>query len=136
MEHCLEHFPDKVGDMILNECRRVLKPKGIFRVVVPDAELYLTRYADRVRGRTSERFPYEKADDVPMSAVNGVFYIDRHSPYGHQTMYDFDLLQKVLRQVGFSKISRVGYRDGIDPLLLIDSDYRRVESLYVEAFSD
>ncbi|WP_026072953.1 class I SAM-dependent methyltransferase [Nodosilinea nodulosa] len=44
--HLLEHFSKDKAHMLVQECFRVLRPKGIFRVVVPDLEsiahLYLT----------------------------------------------------------------------------------------------
>src|SRR4051794_40182158 len=34
--HVLEHFTKHDGQAVLTECRRLLKPEGILRVVVPD----------------------------------------------------------------------------------------------------
>ncbi len=43
-EHCLEHLPLSVTDDVLAEFRRMLRPGGTVRVIVPDGELYLSRY--------------------------------------------------------------------------------------------
>ncbi len=44
--HVLEHFSKAEAELFLKECYRVLRPKGIIRVVVPDleniAKTYLT----------------------------------------------------------------------------------------------
>lgn len=44
--HVVEHFPKSLAEFFIRECYRVLKPKGVLRVVVPDLEqivrLYLT----------------------------------------------------------------------------------------------
>jgi predicted SAM-dependent methyltransferase len=36
--HVLEHFPKAFAPVFLRECRRVLRPGGVLRVVVPDLE--------------------------------------------------------------------------------------------------
>ena len=36
--HLLEHFPKSQAPLFLRECYRVLQPKGVLRVVVPDLE--------------------------------------------------------------------------------------------------
>jgi len=44
--HVVEHFPRTLAESFIRECYRVLKPKGVLRVVVPDLEqivrIYLT----------------------------------------------------------------------------------------------
>ncbi|PSB32753.1 class I SAM-dependent methyltransferase [Chlorogloea sp. CCALA 695] len=46
--HLLEHFPKSLAEPFIKECYRVLRPKGILRVVIPDLEqiarLYLTAF--------------------------------------------------------------------------------------------
>ena len=42
--HVLEHFSRDDGRAFLRECRRVLKPGGIIRVVVPDLESVVATY--------------------------------------------------------------------------------------------
>jgi len=137
-EHCLEHFPLPAAMVLLREVRRVLAPGGRLRLVVPDAELYLRTYARQVEGDDSRRFPYQ--DDecrsalwTPVLSVNRVFYQDRESLHGHRTMFDFQLLERVLLDCGFSDVQRQAFRRGADTRLLIDTPTREVESLYVEA---
>lgn len=132
-EHCLEHLPQAKGLELLKECRRVLSTQGTLRVVVPDAGLYLARYADPSSGA----FPYgATAGGItsPLIAVNAAFYQDRESSFGHVWMYDFDLLEKTLKAAGFETVVLADFRSGRDPKLLVDSEHRRCESLYVEAF--
>jgi predicted SAM-dependent methyltransferase len=42
--HVLEHFPHDYAPVFLAECRRVLKPRGIVRIVVPDLEMIARLY--------------------------------------------------------------------------------------------
>ena len=137
-EHCLEHFQLSDGLALLRECRRVLMPAGVARIVVPDGELYLRTYVDQLAGET-RRFPYQAEESrlplwTPMASVNRVFYQDRESAYGHRIIYDFQLLQTALHECGFAQVVRQGFGRGSDPHLLIDTPDRQVESLYVEAW--
>jgi predicted SAM-dependent methyltransferase len=137
-EHCLEHFPLATAVDILCECRRILVPGGILRIVVPDGELYLSTYSRQKEGDNSATFPYQANEAFrqlysPILSVNRVFYQDRDSPHGHRFIYDFDFLDQLLRYCGFTHVTRRSFQDGLDPALLIDSESRAVESLYVEA---
>jgi predicted SAM-dependent methyltransferase len=137
-EHCLEHFPLPAARALLREIRRVLAPDGTARIIVPDGELYLRTYVRQLEGDGSRAFPYqaeEQARDLwsPIVSVNRVFYQDRESPFGHRTIYDYQLLDLLLREAGFTRVSRRNFQDGADPRLLVDTPARRAESLYVEA---
>lgn len=47
--HLLEHFPKRAAPLFLRECRRVLKPGGVIRVVVPDLERIVELYLEALR---------------------------------------------------------------------------------------
>jgi SAM-dependent methyltransferase len=44
--HLLEHFSKESAPVFLRECRRVLKPGGVIRVVVPDLEAIMRLYLE------------------------------------------------------------------------------------------
>ena len=137
-EHCLEHFSLPAAFEILKDLRRVLKPGGTLRVVVPDAEIYLRTYLAQLGGDKNAKFPFQDHEafngiTAPVLSVNRVFYQDRESPFGHQFMYDFDLLAKLLRNIGFNSVFRCDFLKGSNRQLLVDSEDRRCESLYAEA---
>ena len=137
-EHCLEHFSLPMAVSILKECRRLLAPGGILRIVVPDGEAYLRTYCRQLQGDDSVRFPFQESESLggvysPILSVNRVFYQDRDSLNGHRFIFDFDILQRLLRRCGFNSVSRVQFRQGSDSTLLIDTAARAPESLYVEA---
>lgn len=132
-EHCFEHLPVESMGAVLRECYRVLVPGGHVRIVMPDGELYLTRYADLSRGRPADALPYAEnhaIDDIrsPIVTVNRIF---RH--HGHLFIHDFDFLRQLLQKTGFTSITKASFGEGRDPQLLLDSPHREIESLYVEA---
>jgi predicted SAM-dependent methyltransferase len=128
-EHCLEHVSFTQCGLMLKEFRRLLKPGGCVRIVVPDGELYLDLYQSAKMGDRIE-FPYQSIDEVtPMMCVNRVF-----REYGHLFAYDAKTLETLLLDAGFSHFEKLEFRRGRDKQLLIDSEDRKSESLYVEAY--
>lgn len=132
-EHCIEHLPFGTVRRLLGDVRRVIRSGGCARIVVPDGELYLTRYTDILRNRAGTSLPYAESDNIgtlysPIISVNRIF-----RGHGHLFIYDFDLLRQLLEELGFVDIRRACYREGRDHRLLRDSEARAVESLYVEA---
>lgn len=132
-EHCLEHLPFEVVDYVLSECWRLLRPGGAIRIVVPDGELYLTRYTRITEGETGVKLPYSEDDSYydlysPIMSVNRIF-----RGHGHLFMYDFDTFRQLLAKNSFINIQKVLFQSGRDPELLKDTESRAVESLYVEA---
>ena len=129
-EHCLEHLT--YGDCLiaLREFKRVLRPNGTLRVVVPDAELYFDLYQKHKAGEQVS-FPYVPTpppeDFTPLMAINRVF----REP-GHLYAYDAATLGQALEQSGFKNVEKAGFMEGRDPVLLIDTPERAIESLYVE----
>lgn len=128
-EHCLEHFSMDECLGILIDFKRILNTDGNIRIVIPDAELYLDLYQKNKSGGKFP-FPYATADcdKTDMMYVNEVF-----RSYGHRYAYDAQTLTKLLNKAGFINIQRRKFMNGKDSTLLIDTQYRSIESLYMEA---
>ena len=132
-EHCLEHISFVGVCKLLQEFKRLLKPGGLLRIVVPDAELYLDIYQSLKSGSV-RNFPYGmpqhpgSVQGTPMMAINAVF-----RDHGHLYAYDFETMANMLTYAGYEQITRQDFNYGSDPKLLIDSKYRACESLYIEA---
>lgn len=129
-EHTLEHIPFSDAVKFLTDCRRVLQPGGVFRIVIPDGGLYLSEYAKHVAGKpcSMPNSGPELGFTTPIIDVNRIF-----RSYGHQFIWDFETLELVLLAPGFTEVRRRDFREGADAKLLRDSANRRNESLYVEA---
>lgn len=101
----------------------------MFRIIVPDAELYFRGYVGQLDGKTVH-LPYgDLASGITaLMSVNRVF-----RGHGHQYAWDYRTMKVVLQSVGFVGISRCEFREGCDAKLLFCNQDRRAESLYIEA---
>ncbi|MBL4775795.1 MAG: hypothetical protein JKY87_07055 [Mariprofundus sp.] len=63
-----------------------------------------------------------------MMAVNRVF-----RDHGHLFAYDFQTFAAMLKEAGYIDIKRQTFMSGEDTNLLVDSESRKSESLYIEA---
>ena len=138
-EHVFEHLDyTEEALMFLSECRRVMKPSGVLRIIVPDAEKYLKAYVAggwqqlaEIRPLIEEKtdFHYKCKYNTPMELINVVF----RQGGEHKFAYDFSTLEFLLKTVGFSKVYKKTFGDSEMANLCIDQKYRESESLYVEA---
>jgi predicted SAM-dependent methyltransferase len=127
-EHVLEYFTLKEGERLAREIWRVLRPSGCFRVVAPDAALLMRRYFDEPEALVAQRGMV--GGETAMEVVNEHF----HERYGHQFLYDWTTLEKMVKRAGFQKVARVSYRQGpLCPSIVLDDPKYEWESLYVEA---
>lgn len=138
-EHCLEHISYDQGVAVLGEMFRILKPEGVLRIIVPDGGLYIDLYQRHYSGEDIV-FPYvdfqgqkdfledSRFGFTPMMAVNRMF-----RGYGHVFAYDFETMRNLVAHVGFKTVNRCSFRKGKLPKLLIDSQLRAPQSLFIEA---
>jgi len=132
-EHVLEHLTLEENDFVLAEFNRLLEPGGTLRVIVPDVEIYIDTYIQRKEQNSVRTFPYEDQDSydglyTPILSVNRIFH-----KWGHQFLYDFQTMHMLLERNGFENIKRETFMSGRDAQLLVDLEWRALESLYVEA---
>lgn len=127
--HFLEHLRRETGVRVLRECRRVLKPGGLFRLVVPDLAYHAQLYLDRTRRLLEEQRLDRSAHDAFLNTVHGG-YLDRRRS-AHYYMYDWPTLALLLGETGFCEIRRRSFQESDDPELG-RLDNRAEESLFVE----
>lgn len=102
-EHFIEHVPYAGGVKFFKEAHRVLKKGGVIRTATPDLRC-LIRVLEQ-RGELEKKYVqwirdqfYPGRPALPAVAVNSLFY-----GWGHRMIYDPELLQAVLKEVGFSQ---------------------------------
>ena len=148
-EHFLEHLDYyEEAPRFLEECRRVLRPGGTLRVIVPDGSKYLNAYCtgDIEDLRTfspvmsmdpaSEVAPFSIARDVlPFRTKMEVVNFHFRQSGQHRFSYDFETLARLLEDCGFESVVQSGFRVTRLPDLAIDGEFRAPESLVVEAVS-
>jgi len=104
-------MPKDVSIHLLAEAFRVLKPRGIIRVVTPDLAVMASLI---LQPHKAEYAPYLRFVGQfhgtpqlgPCDAVNTMFYC-----YGHRYIYTVDELQGRMQAAGFDEVSvgRAGY---------------------------
>lgn len=120
MCHVLEHFDYRSGLALLRECRRVLKPDGAMRVLVPDAAKLITHYAagnelggdwggSTFKGDLAD---FDEMNDGSASCPTGAGKLWSLLFSGHQAMYDTETLSKTLVEAGFDPYPASFRREG------------------------
>lgn len=116
--HFIEHLFLEDARRLLKSCYQSLKDGGVIRIAVPDLAYAIQQYH---QGKKREMLE------------NYFFVNDLHSYLArHKYMYDFNLLEEELISIGFKKITRCNFREGVVPGL-VDLDNRPDETLFVEA---
>ncbi len=104
IEHVLEHVTPLQGFRFLKEAHRVLKPKGVIRVIVPDVKKiyleYTQDYLNFVDGSMDQWWAAANAGTPkhPCDAKTAVETI--LSCHGHKAAYDEDLLYVFVSAAG------------------------------------
>jgi len=161
--HLLEHIDRSAAPQFLREIRRVLKPGGIHRIVVPDMEKLCRRYLEHLvqcmeEGRERGEHDVYIAKIIQQMVQRGAFGTSQQRPLRraienillgdarrrgetHQWMYDRVNLHHLLESVGFSEIRIVDYSTSAIPdwnSIGLDRNEHGIEykpeSLYTEAF--
>jgi len=110
-EHLIEHISWDDGRLMLLECYRVLKPGGIIRIATPDLAVLLglygfnmtpegEKYITWITDRYLTNIEVKKSQFV----INNAF-----RRWGHQFLYDGEILELALKKAGFKDITRCKY---------------------------
>jgi len=120
--HVLEHLYLVDAQKLLEECKRVLRPGGIIRLVVPDLHAMALDYLSKKEGRSpcaldnaaaadhlNERLAFRNPSPPAGNIVFKLYSLwkDFHS---HKWMYDGESLARYLRLAGFQEVSRKEFR--------------------------
>jgi predicted SAM-dependent methyltransferase len=137
--HLLEHLFLEEAERLLKECRRVLQPNGVLRIVVPDLRSIVLEYlgqsaldspplpnsemlspADRMNMRLLLRSPRPQSGWMLYRLYSALK--DFH---WHKWMYDAPSLMTHFRDAGFVDVAQKGYHDSrIDDIAVIEQASR------------
>jgi predicted SAM-dependent methyltransferase len=106
-EHMIEHISWHEGAFMLSECYRILKPGGTIRIATPDLKVLLGLYNNKEVSAAGENYIRWMTDNHignvrlyrPAFVINNDF-----RNWGHQFLYDKELLEIALQQAGFVNI--------------------------------
>lgn len=136
-EHMVEHLPWQAGRAMLQECHRVLKPGGTIRVATPDLAVLLGLYGEQ-RSPLADRYVRWIVDSfMPEIRIYSASFVINNAfrNWGHQFLYDAELLGTALREAGFTGIRRCDYGSSADANLRgIESHGRNVGDQEMAAF--
>ena len=119
--HVLEHLYLEDARKLLVECKRVLAPGGVIRLVVPDLRFMAAAYLRKKNGDSPSAFERVAAADrlnaklgfrspAPPSGNPVVkFYYLWKDFHHHKWMYDSDSLIHYMQEAGFAMVSERGY---------------------------
>jgi predicted SAM-dependent methyltransferase len=106
-EHLIEHLTWEHGRAMLKECFRILKPGGKVRVATPNLEVLLGLYHNSVNPLAQQYIKWITDKSIRVSVYKPSIVINNafHN-WGHQFLYDGELLEMALRDAGFIDIQR------------------------------
>jgi predicted SAM-dependent methyltransferase len=125
-EHTLEHLYPSQAKLLLLELYRVLKKGSYIRITVPDIEKYVLFY-NKSKGQYNEE-EFKKRYDTGCSGIRNIT-----QNYFHFSTWDFEELQKYLKEAGFVEIEKKEFGQTFDKKLNLDLKDRSWETLYIEA---
>jgi predicted SAM-dependent methyltransferase len=126
--HFLEHLNYHDGMSFLREVYRVMKPGGVFRLILPDAEKLISEYQ---KGKLGQ---YDEVNDGCANSVAQIAKLWSLLFAGHNSMYDEETIHDTLEWAGFKKIERMAFRRSLSPQMLRETlDMFPDLSLFVDA---
>ena len=143
--HMLEHLPRQDGETFLRDAHRVLVPRGVLRLAVPDLEGKAQQYLEQLKLMRQGAFNGLPADEFMESTRLGLrsrwvlrrpaeIYRALSARDRHMWMWDAPSLMAILWQIGFKEVRECGFRESwIPDVDCLDLEGRRGESVYVEA---
>jgi predicted SAM-dependent methyltransferase len=125
--HALPEIP--YDDLVpaLYELKRVLKPGGTLRLVLPDIDKGIEAY------QRGERDYFLVPDEAVKSI--GAKFVVQTIWYGHtRTPFNHDFIEELLLKAGFARVDRCAFEQTASPFPeIVTLDNRERERLFVEA---
>lgn len=116
--HFFEHLFRDDAIRLLREIKVALKNSGVIRIAVPDLSYAISLYNSTEKNKMLDDY----------------FFVNDLSSYlaRHKYMYDFEILSKILIDLGYKNIKKCAFGEGCVPDLK-QLDNRQNDTLFVEA---
>ena len=114
-EHMLEHLTSDEGQTFLKDCKRVLKKGGVMRIAMPDLRACIDTYLDDDWKEHNKAFLKKFGMDHIKTKAEMLNINFRN--WGHKWLYDWEELERRLKDVGFAKIEQKKLRQSNYPEL-------------------
>ena len=129
-EHFLEHLGVEEGLRALRDFRRVLKPGGVARIAMPDLAGIVSAYMNPESLEKSQ--PFLKQYGLDFVKTRAEMLNINFRWWGHQWLYDWEELERRLKEAEFSAIVQCRtYKSGFEDLCNLES--REESTLIAEA---
>lgn len=114
--HVLEHIPRDDLPLALANVAHLLRPGGVFRLIVPDLEWRARAYLDLSRTMPAD-WLLDSCRFHPRSRSRGFMGLARRifGASEHLWMYDLQTLSALLLGAGFQNVRRCTFGDSTDP---------------------
>lgn len=115
--HVLEHLSLRECRKALANTKRLLRPGGTFRFVLPDLQLYITRYEQTDGPDAALRFMKDTAlgEEARNRGATGLARALLGNSK-HRWMWDYPSLERELLLQGFREVRPAEFGDSVDPL--------------------
>lgn len=121
--HVLEHLYLIDAQKLLVECKRVLKPGGVIRLVVPDLNAFVKEYLASKNGGKNTSAAADRFNDQlafrsrtpPQGNVLFKLYALWKDFHHHKWMYDSDSLIQYVQDAGFVEVEQKGFLESRIP---------------------
>jgi predicted SAM-dependent methyltransferase len=115
-EHMIEHLPWLDGQTMLRECHRVLKTGGVMRLATPDLEVILGLYSPTLSTEQKNYIEWMVRKELPAGTANKAVFVINNAfrNWGHQFLYDGNLMTLALERCGFADIRRCAYGESTE----------------------
>ncbi|MFH1522433.1 MAG: methyltransferase domain-containing protein [Patescibacteria group bacterium] len=94
----LEHLTYRELVNHLLECRRILKKGGCIRMLVPDFDIFINNYNNKIYWNDFEKDPDFPNENYVDTFVALTYYHD------HYYLHNFNTLERALKKTGFTKV--------------------------------
>jgi predicted SAM-dependent methyltransferase len=140
-EHFIEHLKYRAGLQLVQECYRILKPRGRLRISTPDLD-FLIELHDENKTEVQKRYIKWEVDRYsPDRIYTDTFVINNFVRGDHKFIYDYKTLKNLLNKCRCVEVKRYEPGESHDKNLpgieshgrIIGDDFNRLESMVCEA---